>query len=167
MIVANPSTGRVVLASGLKDVSNVTFDVHGMPDSVHVLGDEWNNSRNLAKMLRQGTIVEVNRLIEYPDPPQSYHELSNWARSRVRRIVLGTDDEFDQYAMFTPYSNSARMPEVLDVQYIRNTLIPLLVVAQQWFKELVEASGESMYKKRLKAVTSRVEELREIASENS
>lgn len=167
MIVSNPTTGKVSLIHGNKEVATVIFDQHGTTNSVHVLDDEvWGQSRNLARYLKKGTLVKLDGMIEYPEEPEGYSELPKWDRNRVRKIVLGTEDEFVASAMFTPYSNSARMPEQIDVPYIRTRLIPVLQVAENWLNALANATGDKAYKARRDEIRKRIPVLREIASEN-
>lgn len=168
MIIANPTSGKVSLIHGSKDVSTVIFSQHGTRNSVQVLEDEeWAKSRNLQRFLQKKTLVKLDQMIEYPEEPESYFELSKWDRNRVRKIVLGSDDEYQASALFTPYNNSARMPEQLDVPYIRTRLIPVLQCASLWLEALWKATGEKQYKSRRDEINRRVPELREIANENA
>jgi hypothetical protein len=168
MIIANPTSGKVSLVHGNKEVSTVMFSQHGTRNSVQVLEDEeWAKSRNLQRFLQKGTLVKLDQLIEYPEEPESYNELPKWDRNRVRKIVLGTEDEYKSSALFTPYSNSARMPEQVDVPYIRTRLIPVLQCASSWLDALWKATGEKQYKARRDDINKRVPELKEIASENA
>ena len=106
MIISNPTTGKVSLIHGEKDVKTVIFAPHGLPESVQVLDDEvWGRSRNLTRYLQKKTLVKLDKMIEYPGEPEEYNELPEWDRRRVRRIVLGTDQEFEEAALFTPYGN--------------------------------------------------------------
>lgn len=167
MIISNPTTGKVSLIHGSKDVSTVIFSQHGTRNSVQVLDDEvWKNSRNLARYLQKKTLVQLENMIEYPEEPESYVELSKWDRTRVRKIVLGTDEEFQASALFTPYSNSSRMPEQIDSAYIRSRLIPVLQCAESWLDALFKATGEKVYKTRRDEIKKRIPDLRDIANEN-
>ena len=168
MIIANPTSGKVSLVHGNKEVSTVIFSQHGTRNSVQVLEDEeWGKSRTLQRFLQKGTLVKLDQLIEYPEEPESYDALPKWDRNRVRKVVLGTDEEYMASALFTPYSNSARMPEQVDVPYIRNRLIPVLLCASSWLDALWKATGEKRYKARRDDINKRVPELREIANENA
>lgn len=167
MIISNPTTGKVSLVHGGKDVSTVIFEPHGTRNSVQVLDDaEWSGSRNLKRYLQKKLLVELSEMVEYPEEPESYFELPKWDRTRVRKIVLGTDDEFQASAMFTPYSNSARMPEQIDSAYIRSRLIPVLQCAESWLDALYKVTGEKGYKTRRDEIKKRIPDLRDIANEN-
>lgn len=167
MIISNPTTGKVSLIHGKPDVTTVIFDQHGTMSSVQVLDDEvWSGSRNLTRYLQKGTLVKLDKMIEYPEEPEGYNELPKWDRNRVRKIVLGTDSEFQASALFTPYSNSARMPEQVDAPYIRSRLIPVLQVSQSWLEALYKTTGEKVYKDRTGEIKKRIPDLRDIANEN-
>lgn len=168
MIISNPTSGKVSLIHGNKEVETVIFSQHGTRNSVQVLDDEeWAKSRNLQRYLQKKTLVKLDDMIEYPEEPESYDNLSKWDRNRVRRIVLGSDEEYQASALFTPYSNSARMPEQVDVPYIRNRLIPVLQCASSWLEALWKATGEKQYKTRRAEIEKRMGEVREIANENA
>ena len=168
MIISNPTTGRVSLIHGEQDVKTVMFDPHGLPESVQVLDDEvWGRSRNLTRYLQKKLLVKLDKMIEYPGEPEAYNELQEWDRNRVRRIVLGTDQEFEDAALFTPYGNSARAPRRVDTQYIRSRLIPVLLVAQSWLDALYGATSEKAYKARSTKIKERIPELKDIANENA
>jgi len=168
MIISNPTAGRVSLIHGEQDVKTVMFDPHGLPESVQVLDDEvWGRSRNLTRYLQKKLLVKLDKMIEYPGEPEAYNELPEWDRNRVRRIVLGTDQEFEDAALFTPYGNSARAPRRVDTPYIRSRLIPVLLVAQSWLDELWKATNEKVYKTRYNAIKDRIPELKDIANENA
>jgi len=168
MIVSNPTTGKVSLIHGKEDVKTVIFDQHGLPESVQVLDDDvWTGSRNLSRYLQKGLLVKLDKMIEYPEEPEKYRELQEWDRNRVRRIVLGTDQEFEDAALFTPYANSARSPRRVDGPYIRTRLIPVLQVATSWLEALYKATGEKVYKTRIAEINKRIPELKDIANENT
>ena len=168
MIISNPTAGKVSLIHGEQDVKTVMFDPHGLPESVQVLDDEvWSRSRNLTRYLQKKLLVKLDKMIEYPGEPEAYNELQEWDRNRARRIVLGTDQEFEEAALFTPYGNSARAPRRVDTPYIRSRLIPVLLVAQSWLDELWKATNEKVYKDRSAQIKKRIPELKDIANENA
>lgn len=164
MILANKGTGRVSLVHGHdRDAGTVRFSPWGTRDSVQVVEDEvWGNSRNLTRYLNRGILTKLDGLVEFPDPPEAYQTLEGWQKTRVRRIVLGTDYEFESSALIMPSGRNPHAPATPDTRYIRGTLIPTLEIADAWLTSLAKATGDKVYKDRSKRVREHIGGLRDV-----
>lgn len=164
MILANKGTGMVNLRHGQnKDVGTVRFSPWGTRDSVQMLEDEtWGGSRILQRYLNRGTLTQLDGLVEFPDPPDAYQTLDGWQKSRVRRIVLGTNEEFELSASILPSGKNPHAPAAPDTRYIRGTLIPTLEIADAWLTSLAKATGDKVYKDRSKRVREHIGGLRDV-----
>lgn len=169
MIVANKGTGRVNLIHGLdRDAGTVKFSPWGTRDSVQVLEDYvWENSRTLQRYLSRNILTKLDGMTEFPDPPEAYHTLEKWQKSRVQKIVLGSNDEFEAAALIMPMGNNPAAPRRPDTRYIRGTLVPTLEVADAWLTSLAKVTGDKVYKDRSKRVRDHVASLRELLKDGA
>jgi len=169
MIVANKGMGRVNLIHGTdRDAGTVKFSPWGTRDSVQVLEDYvWENSRTLQRYLSRGILTRLDALTEFPDPPEAYQRLEKWQKARVRKIVLGTNDEFESSALIAPMGSNPAAPRQPDTRYIRGTLIPTLEVSLAWLDSLAKVTGDKAYKDRSKRVREHVASLRELLKDGA
>ena len=169
MIVANKGTGRVNLIHGLdRDAGTVKFTPWGTRDSIQALEDYvWGNSRTLQRYLNRGILTKLDNLTEFPDPPEAYQTLEKWQKSRVRKIVLGSNDEFESSALIMPMGNNPGAPRKPDTRYIRGTLVPTLEVSLAWLDSLAKATGDKVYKDRSKRVRDHIASLRELLKDGA
>lgn len=169
MIVANKGTGRVNLIHGQdRDAGTVKFTPWGTRDSVQALEDYvWGNSRTLQRYLNRGILTKLDGLTEFPDPPEAYQTLEKWQKSRVRKIVLGSNDEFESSALIMPMGSNPSSTRRPDTRYIRGTLVPTLEVSLAWLDSLAKATGDKVYKDRSKRVRDHIASLRELLKDGA
>lgn len=163
MLVANITPGTVYLSHGLDpEVRTVKFRPEGDMDSVQELVDTvWAASRNLNRMVKAG-VLSVEGVEDLPAPPREYSTLNRWNRGRVRLIVLGTDEEFEQNGLFTPMGNVPSAPDRVDTQYIKKNLLPVIDVSFDWLKSLQDATKNKKYGQRAMLLKKHAATLREL-----
>lgn len=151
MLVANATKGNVYLSAGRGLGISVRFTAKGDEQSVYDLDDGvWKGNRNLEKMLNNGTLatgpdVQVG---SYPPPPREYHDLIPVDRLCVRSIVLGSHEEFERNAIFTPMGGPQTANSRANVKYIQERMIPRHEIALAWLDSLFEATADKEYKSR-------------------